>query len=171
LRFRVISSARHGTPCSSWRTPKPTSSAILGSCRHDRRRLFGKARILEFPTDFPSRARAKVEAEEIRATRAFDQARETLPWSPYGPTEDLAAQVRQYILRTYAAFVFEACRLEALWPADRVRSDALEFLKMLTVKAWREKTYDTGGRVYAGQIRRLPEMTSHVNGAILPEVM
>src|SRR5262249_28104416 len=85
LRFRVISSARHGTPCSSWRTPKPTSSAILGSCRHDRRRLFGKARILEFPADFPSRARAKVEAEEIRATRAFDQARETLPWSPYGP--------------------------------------------------------------------------------------
>jgi hypothetical protein len=42
---------------------------------------------------------------------------------------------------------------------------------MLTVRAWRDKAYDTGGRVYAGQIRRLPEMTSHVNGAILPEVM
>jgi hypothetical protein len=42
---------------------------------------------------------------------------------------------------------------------------------MLTFKAWKEKGYDTGGRVYGGQIRRLPEMTSHVTGEILPQVM
>jgi hypothetical protein len=126
---------------------------------------------MEFPSDFPPRSRAIVEAEELRASRDFDQASKALPWSQHGPTEELAAEVRQYILRTYSAFVVEACSLEGVWPIDRVRSYAREFLERLTFRAWSEKGYDTGGRVYGGQIRHLPEMTSHVSGAILPNVM
>ena len=89
----------------------------------------------------------------------------------YGPGKDLAAEVRRYILRIYGVFVQEACKLGGVWGIDRIRSCARAFLSMLTSKASSEKGYDTGGSAYPGQLRRLRTMTSHMNGAILPEVM
>jgi hypothetical protein len=126
---------------------------------------------MKYPSGFPQQSRAAVEAEELRASRDFEQAKQKLHGSIFGPGEDLAAEVRRYILRVYRVFVREACKLGGLWAVDRIRSHAREFLTVLTSKASSEKGYDTGGRAYRGQIRRLPEMTSHVHGAILPEVL
>jgi hypothetical protein len=126
---------------------------------------------MKYSSGFPQHFRAAVEAEEVRASRDFEQARQKVLGSIYGPGQDLAAEVRRYILRIYAVFVREACKLGGVWGVDRIRSCAREFLRMLTSKAWSEKSYDTGGTTYPGQIRRLPDMTSHLNGAILPSVM
>jgi len=126
---------------------------------------------MEYPSGFPQQSRAAVEAEEVRASRGFEQASQKIRVSIYGPGEDLAAEVRRYILRIYAVFVREACKLGCVWSVDRIRSCAREFLRTLTSKAWSEKGYDEGGTTYPGQIRRIPDMTSHLNGAILPNVM
>ncbi len=108
---------------------------------------------MEYPSGFPQQSRAAVEAEEVRASRDFERARQKVPGSLYGPGEDLAAEVRKYILRIYAVFVREACKLGGVWGVDCIRSWAREFLSMLTSKAWSEKGYDTGGTTYPGQIR------------------
>jgi hypothetical protein len=126
---------------------------------------------MEYPSGFPQQSRAAVEAEEVRASRDFEQARQKIPRSMYGPGEHLAAAVRRYILRIYRVFVQEACKLGGVWSIDRIRSCARAFLSMLTSKGSTEKGYDTGGSAYPGQLRRLRTMTSHVNGAILPDVM
>jgi hypothetical protein len=131
---------------------------------------FSKSLAMEYPSGFPKQSRAAVEAEEIRASRGFDQARQELSWSANGPGEDLEVELIRYILRIYAVFVREICKLGCVWDLNRIRSHTREFLRMLTSKAWSEKGYDTGGRAYPGQMRRLPDMTSHVNGAILPGV-
>jgi len=125
---------------------------------------------MEYPAVFPQQSRAAVEAEELRACRDFDAAKQNLPWTSYGPGEDLEAEVRRYILRIYAVFVRQTCQPRCLCRVDSIRSHAREFLRALTRKAWLEKGYDTRGTVYQGQIRRLPEMMSH-GGAILPTVM
>src|SRR5882672_10224721 len=105
---------------------------------------------MEYPSEFPQQSRAAVEAEEIRASRDFDQARQGLPWSKNGPGEGLEAEVRRYILRIYAAFVREACKLGCVWDLDRIRSYTREFLRTLTTIACSEKGYDTRGTVYRG---------------------
>jgi hypothetical protein len=125
---------------------------------------------MEYPAVFPQQSRAAVEAEELRAGRDFDAARQKLQWTSYGPGEDLEAEVRRYILRIYAVFVRQACKPGCFWSVERIRSHAREFLRDLTSKAWLEKGYDTRGTVYQGQIRRLPEMMLH-GGGILPTVM
>jgi hypothetical protein len=72
-------------------------------------------------------------------------------------------------MRIYAVFVHETCKAGCLLSVDLIRSQAREFLRVLTSNAWLEKGFDTGGTVYPGQIRRLHEMTLH--GAVSPEVM
>jgi hypothetical protein len=125
---------------------------------------------MEYPAVFPQQSRAAVEAEELRAGRDFDAAKQNLPWTSYGPGEDLEAELRRYILRIYAVFVRQACKPPCFWSVESIRSHARGFLRALTSKAWWEKGYDMRGTVYQGQIRRLPEMILY-GGAILPTVM
>ncbi len=132
---------------------------------------FSESEAMEYPSGFPQQCRAAIEAEELRASRDLEQATQSLPWSKSGPGEELEAEVRRYVLRIYAVFVQQACKPVCGWPVDRVRSRARQFLRMLTCRAWSEKGYDARGTVYPGQIRRLPDMTAHTDGAILPEVM
>ncbi len=127
--------------------------------------------LMEYPSGFPEQSRAAVEAEELRASREFAEVKQSIPWSASGPGEDLAAGLIKFILRIYAAFVREIYKLDRVWELAVMRFHAGEFLKSLTIKAWQEKGYDSGGTIHPGQIRRLPEMTSHWNGAILPPVM
>src|SRR5713226_1997998 len=102
---------------------------------------------MEYPAVFPQQSRAAVEAEELRACRDFDAATQNLPWTSYGPGEDLEAEVRRYILRIYVAFVRQACKPGCVWGVERIRSEARKFLGDITSKAWLEKGYDTGGMV------------------------
>ena len=124
---------------------------------------------MEYPAGFPNQSRAAVESEEVRAGLDLDAARQRIPWSRYGPSEGLEAEVRKYVMRIYVVFVREACKAGCLLGVDLIRSQAREFLRVLTSNAWLEKGFDTGGTVYPGQIRRLQEMTLH--GSVSPEVM
>jgi len=126
-----------------------------------------------FPREFPDQSRIRVELEETLASQEFDRLRKDLPWSSYGPGPELEKLVREYVLRIWSTFVEEACELgrQRIWDLGRVKTESLEFLSQLTSKAYLEKGFDFGGRAYPGQLRRLPEMTSHGTGEILPEVM
>ena len=63
---------------------------------------------MEYPSGFPPQCRAAIEAEELRASRDLDGAKQSLAWSKSGPGEELEAEVRRYVLRIYAAFVQQA---------------------------------------------------------------
>lgn len=126
-----------------------------------------------YPSEFSAESRTRVELEETQAGQDFNQARDGLEWSSYGPGAELRQLVLRFILRVWIVFVEEACQLgrRQVWDVARVKKESLEFLSELTSKASAEKGYDRGGRVYPGQLRRLPEMTSHITGKVLPEVM
>ena len=126
-----------------------------------------------FPREFSDQSRTRVELEETLASQEFDRLQKDLRWSSYGPGPELEQLVRKYVLRVWKAFVEEACGLgrQRIWDLGRVKTESLEFLRQLTSKAWLEKGFDAGGRAYPGQLRRLPEVTSHVTGTVLPEVM
>src|SRR5438270_5117524 len=92
---------------------------------------------MEYPSDFPPESRSRVAAERLRAGKAFDEARQNAPYQAYGSTVHLEAELRRYILRQFAIFVSEACKLgcEGIWPVDRVEEAALEFLRRSTIDA------------------------------------
>lgn len=111
----------------------------------------------KYPIEFPSEARARVEAEKIRAGRDFDLARQSA-----SRTSAVEAQLRNYILRTVLVFTKEAQALE-LWPVEEMDAQCREFLRLFTIDAYYERGYSiTGGR--------LRDMVSNWNGSILPEV-
>jgi hypothetical protein len=113
--------------------------------------------VTKYPSDFLPEARARVEAEKIRAGRDFDVAKQSAR-----RTSEVEAHLRHYILRTFFAFTKEACSLQR-WPVEKMDSECREFLRLLTIDAYYEKGYDMGGG-------RLRDMASHLNGSILPEV-
>jgi hypothetical protein len=124
---------------------------------------------MEFPPKCPSHLCASVEAEKIRATRDFKKVREGHARSTSGRHEELEAELTKLILRVYVVFVKGASK-SGLGDATAVRSHARQFLRDLTSEVYAAEGYDDG-TVYPGQICRLPEMTSHLDGTILPYVM
>ena len=117
---------------------------------------------MEYPREFSAQARGRVEVEQIRAHRDLDQNRNQVAWSRYGPVAADEGNLRRYILRVFLAFSEEACKLE-LWAVDRVRSEALEFLRLFTIQAYYEDGHDKSGR-------KLSRMISDHDGSILSEV-
>ena len=109
---------------------------------------------MHYPTDFPDTARAKVEAEEIRASFEFDEAVKTAQWK-----SDKEKYLRHYILRVFLAFVNETCS-RRLWAVDKTRDLSEEFLRRLTIQAYFSKGYPRGW----------PDMNSNWNGSILSGV-
>lgn len=109
-----------------------------------------------YPREFSPQARARVEAGRLKAGKQLEQRMSQAP--------SFAGQeiLRNYILRVFLVFAKEAFKLgsEGLWTVDEVRSEVAEFLRRFTIEAYYGKGHGKG----------LPEMTSHWNGSILPEV-
>ena len=125
-------------------------------------------RSMRYPSDFPAESRAAVAAEKLRAGRDFDVARENSPATRYGAGLDLHAELRRYILRPFAVFVSEACKLgrKGIWHVDRIQEEALEFLRLSTIDAKYSKGYDKADRQFAQDW-----IDSSGGGGIKPEVM
>ncbi len=105
-------------------------------------------RSMRYPSDFPAESRAAVAAEKLRAGRDFDVARKNSPWTQYGASPELQAELRRYILRPFTVFVSEACKLgrKGIWHVDRIQKEAFEFLRLSTIDATYSKGYDKADR-------------------------
>jgi hypothetical protein len=113
-----------------------------------------------YPGDFPSEARNQVEVAILRATKGLAQRRNEVP-----PVNGDEENLRKYILQVFLVFAEQACALgsQGRWAVDRIRSEALEFLRLFTIRAYYQSGFDRRGR-------KLREMISNWNGAILPDV-
>jgi hypothetical protein len=102
-----------------------------------------------FPREFSSSAIARVEAERIRAIRELDAIRAgELPRPPALPGRSFHVYwsddddvLHRCILRIFLAFAYQACGLgrQGTWTIDRVRSEAAEFLRRLTIDLFYSK--------------------------------
>jgi hypothetical protein len=112
-----------------------------------------------YPQEFAADARAHVEIAIVKAGMELSKRRQEVQ------SRDNEDALRKYILRVFLVFVDQACSLgmRQEWTVDRIRSEANEFLRMFTIRAYYESGFDGRGRV-------LPRMTSPLNGSILPEV-
>ena len=108
---------------------------------------------MEYPRDFPTESRVKVEAARIRAGRRFDSDKAKAKWN-----SEIETLFKSYVLTTFLAFAEEAWRLQ-LWPADKMRENCQEFLRLLTIEAYFQK----------GKAAGLRDMISNWNGSILWE--
>ncbi len=119
---------------------------------------------MEYPQDFSPQARARVEAERLKAGKQLEQRRDQVPWVRYGPVRADEENLRKYILQVFLVFAQEACKLgsQGQWPVDRIRPEMDEFLRRFTIEACSDKGYDKDGR-------KLPEMIDNY-GSILPKV-
>ncbi len=111
----------------------------------------------EYPEEFSRQARARIEAEKLKARNQLEQQRNQVPWSGgYLPRPADEENLRKYILRVFLVFAQEACKLgsRAQWTVDRIRSEADEFLRRFTIKAHSDEGYDKQGR-------KLEEMTDY----------
>ena len=106
---------------------------------------------MKYPLKFPPESRSRVAAERLRAGKDFDEARENAPYRQYGGTVQLEAELRRYILRQFAVFVSEACKLgcQGIWHVDRVEQASLEFLRLARIDAGYRKGFDKSGRAFA----------------------
>jgi hypothetical protein len=108
---------------------------------------------MNYPQEFSPLARARVEAERIRANRELEK-------KPLRDRRDLYP----CILRVFLVFGHEACELgrQGIWTADHIRDEAKEFLRKFTIATYYEKGYDQSGR-------RFSQMTGNYGG-LLSEV-
>jgi hypothetical protein len=114
--------------------------------------------MIRFPSSFPPESRSAVIAARIRAGKDFD-AQKTV--AGYERFEEMA--LREYILRPFLVFVKEAATLG--WPADRIETQAQEFLRLSTIDAIFGKCSDRSRARIDGR------WTSNWNGHIQPEAM
>ena len=93
---------------------------------------------MDFPNGFPTKARARVKAEQILAYRKLDETGKNV-------SSGLAVEslVRDCILRIFLVFADELCAFgqENGWAVDRIDSQAKEFLRRLTIEVQRDKGY------------------------------
>jgi hypothetical protein len=110
-----------------------------------------------YPREFSPQARARVEAERLKARQQFAQAQGEGPPADWTRYRWEVTGFCVYVLRVFAAFAHEACDLgtQRTWTVDRVRSVAEEFLRRFTVEAYYEE---------------FREVTSHSNRSLLPKM-
>jgi hypothetical protein len=129
---------------------------------------------MDYPQELSAQARARVEAERLRAKRDLDESgkqpgapiRRTLSYGPSGlPWTDPEKDLHNYILRVFLAFAREACQLGVggIWSVDQIRSETDEFLRRFTIETYYERGHDSSGH-------RFREMVSHWNGSLLPDL-
>ena len=119
---------------------------------------------MDFPHEFSAQARARIEAERLKASRELADAQAQKPpdaWKS-GAREWDRQEFHDYILLVFLAFAREACELGkvVIWTVDRVRSEVDEFLRRFTIEAYYEKGRDRFGE-------KFPEMTSNWRGSLL----
>ena len=134
--------------------PQPTGSAKSPE----------EVAMIDYPREFSPEARARIEAEMVRARRDFRLRRAEIT-SSYGPSAADEENFRQYVLRVFLAFAKEACKLGSLrvWTVDKITPECVEFLRRFTIQAYYEDGHDRNGR-------RLSSMTSNLNGSLLEAV-
>lgn len=120
---------------------------------------------MDYPQEFSPEARARVEAERLRATRDYEKRRDEIPWAEHRSYREDEENLRHFIMRVFLAFGKEACKLalNEVWTVDKIRSEAEEFLRKFTIEAYYGYGRDANGR-------KLREMTSNWGGGLLLEV-
>jgi DNA-binding CsgD family transcriptional regulator len=119
----------------------------------------------EYPEEFSQQARARIEAERLKARKQLEQRRNQVPWSGgHLPRPADEENLRKFILRVFLVVAQEMCELglQGLWTVDRIRPEAEEYLRKFMIKAFSDEGYDKQGR-------KLPEMTDYY-GSIKEEV-
>jgi len=103
---------------------------------------------IEYPDEYSSRARARVEAERLRAIRDLERDWSEPPVSGFTETRSDLCAFYAYIVRVLRTFAHEACELgkQGTWTADRIRSEVDEFLRRFTEETYRERGYDRKGK-------------------------
>ena len=76
------------------------------------------------------------------------------------------------ILDVFVVFAEQACQLgeRLCWPTDRVKRECLRFLTSLTSEVLAEKGH-YAGTYYRGHLIHISDLTSNIDGSILPAVM
>lgn len=120
---------------------------------------------MRYPQEFSPQARARVEAEQLKARQEFVAAKSERPpveWTTY--RWDLMA-FYAYVLRVFLAFAREACEQgsQRPWTVDRVRSESEDFLRRFANQAHHEDGRDRTGKAF-------PEVTSNLSGGLLSSV-
>jgi hypothetical protein len=120
---------------------------------------------VRYPQEFSPPARARVEAERVRARKHLEKQRRQVPWSNWGPSKADEVNLRKYILRVFRVFGEEGCKLgrQSVWTVERVRSEGEQFLRSFTIEAHSQDGHDKTGR-------KLRDMTSHWDGSLMPSV-
>lgn len=108
-----------------------------------------------YQTEFSLQARARVEAERLRARRDLEQARAEKPPEDWEVRRWDQCAFYAYIARVVGAFAREACELgrQGTWMIDRIRAEVDEFIRLFSLDAYYEDGHDRFGR-------RLPEIFS-----------
>jgi hypothetical protein len=129
---------------------------------------------MEYPEEFSSQGRARVEAARLKAGNDLEQYRNKTKArprrqhtsGPYGLrwTEE-EEDLHEYVLRVARAYGHEGCEIGLLgvWTAERIRSEVVEFRRKFTIEALSEKGYNKFGS-------RFPDMVSDWDGSLLPDV-
>jgi hypothetical protein len=120
---------------------------------------------MKYPHEFSAEARARMEAERIKAHRDLERWQQDKPPSDWTRHRWDHFAFNVYILRVFLAFGREACELGNLgtWAVDRIRSEAEEFLGSFTIEAYDVDGHDRCGRMFS-------EMTDNRNESLLPAV-
>jgi len=105
-------------------------------------------RPMDYPQEFSVQARARIEAERLKASRDLEKYRsqpETRPQrrhtsGPYGKLwTEYEEDLHEYILRTFLAFALQACELgsHGTWAVDRIRAESLSKCRPLNTSSIR----------------------------------
>src|SRR5258708_18630440 len=114
---------------------------------------------MDYPQEFSTQARARIEAERLNANRELEQDH-TIP-APEGWTAERWDEVSfyAYVLRVFLAFAREACQLgrEGRWSVDRVRQEAESYLRQFAMDAYTERGHDRTGSKLKNVLNRWNE--------------
>ena len=120
---------------------------------------------MQYPQEFPTEARNRVEAEKIRARRRLEQALAEEAAREHTTRRHDEEAFHVYVLDVFLVFAREACDLGKArkWSVDQIRWAAEEFVRQFTIEAY----YDSGRDRYGSTF---PKMHIDVNGALSSEV-
>jgi hypothetical protein len=144
---------------------------------------------MDYPKEFSAQARARVEAEQLKASIKFEEAQRWLKPLPGGVIHGPGSCIHRfrapevfnerafylYVLRVFLAFSREACELgkQGIWTVGRIQSEAKHFLCRLTVAEYYEQLQDRfGGNPIWDLERNRPLVADATTGAgsLLPKV-
>jgi hypothetical protein len=120
---------------------------------------------MEYPREFSRQARARVEAERLKARQEFEQDRISPVPSDWTTQRWDQCTLYTYILRVFLAFAQEACQLgrDGTFAVDQVREEVEGFLRAFGIEAYNERGRDRTGA-------KLPNILNRYNEDLRPDV-